>query len=98
MDRKLYAIVDTLAQDIVGPVITCRNEAEAVRLFTDLLAQQGTSINLHPKDHALVWLGDTTATLPERDGEKPYPIIDRVGLRVVMDGSLWLATTSNGGN
>lgn len=58
MHRELYCIVDRKAKDLVGPVITVRHEAEAVRLFCSLIAAKGeTQVGQFPKDHTLMAIG-----------------------------------------
>jgi len=58
MHRELYCIVDRKAKDLVGPVITVRHEAEAIRLFCSLIAAKGeTQVGQFPKDHSLHHIG-----------------------------------------
>lgn len=56
----LYAIVDKVAQDIAGPITFHKHPATAVRLFTDVISQEGTIVSKHPDDYELVRLGYLT--------------------------------------
>lgn len=53
----LYAIIDLLAEDVVGIIQQHRHEATAVRFFSDVASQEGTVVAKHVNDHALVRLG-----------------------------------------
>jgi len=82
---KLYAIRDTLAGSIVGPVQSFKHDAIAVRFFGDVAAQPGTSINQHIEQHELLLLGE----LDDETGElflqpATVPV-------VVMTGAAWKA-------
>lgn len=91
MYRELYGIVDNLAEDLVGPVITCRNKAEAVRLFTDLLSNPNTSVGLHPKDHHLLFFGLVTDNPATPEGDHAWRVNGQVGV-LVLSGEQWLAS------
>lgn len=60
--RIIYAIIDTLVQDIMGQTITARAEQEAVRFFADLTNTPGTVVHSHPHDHTLIKLGEIVHT------------------------------------
>lgn len=53
---NIYIIFDALAQQIVH-ILTCANDAAAIRLFSDSIQQKGTLINTHPEDFYLRCLG-----------------------------------------
>lgn len=85
--RKLYAVIDTLAQDITGTVITLRNDAEAIRFFTDILSSNDNNVARHPLDHQLVCMGEII-----NDNGDIY-LADAHGTNtLVMTGEQWLAT------
>lgn len=88
MLRRIYAIYDKVAEDISGPAITCRNEAEAVRLFTELLNRKDSTIGAHPKDHDLIWLGDIISKHTE--GVQLDAARGESG-QIVMSGETWAA-------
>lgn len=56
--KTLYAVWDTLANAIVGNIITLRNDMEAVRLFTGLLHNKETNVGAYPTDHELWAVAD----------------------------------------
>lgn len=59
--KGLYAILDTLANDIPAQVIhMVPLEAPAVRLFADAVLAKGSQIAQHPTDYVLVRLGYIT--------------------------------------
>lgn len=55
--RNIYAIVDLIAQDILGGLHLAMHDAVAVRLFSDVAQMQGSLIEKHPEDFSLVRLG-----------------------------------------
>lgn len=67
----LYAIMDTMAQDILGStnaITIHKHEATAVRFFSDIAGTPGTLVNQHPEDCQLVrlaWLTDDNTILPD---------------------------------
>lgn len=95
MRTGIYAVIDTLANDLVGPVQTHKAEAIAVRFFSDIAAMRNSLIGRHPQDHQLVRLGwlliDETA-----DGNTPTIEPD---YQVILTGANWAAaqrTDDNG--
>lgn len=54
---NLYQIYDTVDQRVVGPIMTVRHEAAAIRYFTDLLRDEKTTIGQHPDDYKLILIG-----------------------------------------
>lgn len=63
MPRILIAIIDTVTNDIVGPVQVYGHPAPAIRMFSDVALDERTSIHQHIKDHILVSLGTLTDEL-----------------------------------
>lgn len=57
MQKIIVAIVDTLTQDIVGPLQMYPHPAPAVRMFGDVIMMQGSQVGAHPKDYELRCLG-----------------------------------------
>lgn len=60
MIRGLYAIVDTLAADLIGnlnAITVQKHEATAVRFFGDVAKAEGTFVHQHIEDCALLRLG-----------------------------------------
>lgn len=60
--KRIYAIIDTLADTLVGQLFIFRHDAPAIRFFSDLISDPQTAIARHPKDHKLVCLGGLTDT------------------------------------
>ncbi|QCQ85142.1 nonstructural protein [Blackfly microvirus SF02] len=57
MPKMIIAIVDTLANEVTGPLWTWQNAAPAIRQFGDLVTDQKTQIAQHPEDYDLVQVG-----------------------------------------
>ena len=53
----LYFIRDNKAQATFGPLLTCRNDAEASRYFRDLIGNKQTLPGQHPDDFDLYCTG-----------------------------------------
>lgn len=89
MPRLLIAIVDTLANEIVGPIQLFPHQAPAIRMFGDVLADDRTAPAQHPDDHQLVMLGtvdESMTILPQRE--------------VLLTGAQWrlMSQTRNNAN
>lgn len=70
MPRILIAIVDILANDILGPVQVFPHPAPAIRMFSDVCKDERTQIYQHIEDHHLVKLGtleDDLTITPARE-------------------------------
>lgn len=87
MRRLLFAIKDTLADDITGTVLSLRNEPEAVRFFRDLLQDSGNQVGKHPADHELLLLGEVKTV-----NDETY--IDTNCAKTVLTGGQWLQMMS----
>lgn len=61
--RKLIAIVDTLANDILGPVQLHHRDETAIRTFSDIATMPNSQIGMHIKDYHLVCLGELNEEL-----------------------------------
>lgn len=81
--RYLIAIVDTKANDIIGPIQLFRRTEPAVRMFTDLCKTKDNPIGLHVADHELQIFG----TMDDDSLEMTY---DR---SVIITGTQWLTLT-----
>jgi hypothetical protein len=55
--RKIIAIIDTITEDITGPLFLFRHEAPAIRQFGDIAATPNTALHAHIEDYNLVQLG-----------------------------------------
>lgn len=83
MTRQIYAVLDLVAQDIIGGLMLFPHDAPVIRIFTDGLADPSTTLNKHPDDFALVSLGEVTSEGSdiELSGYSKY--------RVVLTGTAW---------
>lgn len=57
MTQGLYVVVDNKAGQALGGVHVFRHDAPAVRMFTDIHADEQSVIHKHPSDFALVRVG-----------------------------------------
>lgn len=55
--RRIYAILDTVSDMILGGLHLFPHDAPAVRFFGDLCADPQTSLGRHPDDHELILVG-----------------------------------------
>lgn len=55
--KSLYIILDVVAEQQVGEVVSVAHERAAIRDFHDLLADKRTSLSRHPGDYQLVYVG-----------------------------------------
>lgn len=53
----LYFLRDNKANATFGPLLTCRNDAEACRYFRDLIGNKQTLPGQHPEDFDLYCAG-----------------------------------------
>lgn len=77
----LYAVLDTVADLIIGGIQIHRHEASAIRTFGDVATMPNSVVAAHPGDFILVRLGhldDSNMLVPDHS--------------VVMTGAQWLAT------
>ncbi|WNK12584.1 MAG: nonstructural protein [Microvirus sp.] len=81
MIKNLYAVRDTVANNIVGGIIMEALDAPAIRAFYDALRAPGNLLSEHPADFVLVQLGNIdTATGDLRE----QPVI------TIATGNGWL--------
>lgn len=79
--KLIYAIIDMIAEDIIGTLITQNNDAGAIRIFNDVASDPQSWVHKHPEDYILVELGTLT-------GETTI-IPNQLGHRVVVTGQAW---------
>lgn len=83
--RIVVAIIDTVTQDVVGPLMIHRHEAPAIRMFEDVAKMDGSAVHQHVEDHELWQLGflnDTDLTL-------------QASKKLLISGAQWLALQTN---
>lgn len=57
MPRKIIAIVDTLANDVAGPLLVFQHSAPAIRYFSDVALHPDSQIGKHVEDYILLEIG-----------------------------------------
>lgn len=87
--NHIYALLDTVARDILGGLHIFRHDAAAVRWFCDLAANEKTAIAAHPTDYELVYIGEVRL-----DDETGIPALIPAEPRTVLTGSQWQAMTN----
>lgn len=78
--REIYAILDTVANALVGTIFIHRVDAAAIRMFGDIASRNDTIVGMHPRDFHLVTLGRLT---------DDNQII--AAPRVILTGDAWVA-------
>lgn len=84
MRKGIYAILDTVANDIGGQLLMLPNPTTAIRTFADIAQAKGTTVNAHVDDYVLIELAqiDTETGLIT-----PHPEPE-----VILTGKAWLAS------
>lgn len=70
MPRIIAAIIDTVANDIVGPIQAFRHPAQAIRFFSDVASEPNTIVSKHIQDYVLTQfahLEDDLTMTPHRE-------------------------------
>lgn len=78
--RTIYAILDLVANDIIGGLHIHRHEAAAIRFFSDIANMPDSNINRHPADFQLVQLGHLN---------EKHQIVENY--KLVITGAQWAA-------
>lgn len=83
---NLYQIFDRNAETVVGPVLSFKGHGPAVRMFTDALKDEKTTLAQHPEDYDLIQIAQQN----EETGEV---IFEDGGVwpKSILMGSAWLA-------
>lgn len=96
MHRKIIAIIDLKAEDIVGPLWLFRHDAVALRQFIDIAEQKDTQVHQHLEDYELVELGQL-----EEDNQTITPtnrvITTGKALKALMEQEAEKAKAAEGG-
>lgn len=92
MKKKIYAIRDRIANELVGMsmylLFAFRTDQQAIRYFADAIFDPKSVLNKHPADYELVELAELHETMA---GEV---IVSDEGHRVVITGDALLAATT----
>lgn len=82
MRTGIYAIRDIKADDIIGGLHMHKHHAAAIRMFSDIAADEKTYISKHPEDYELLRLGYL-----DLDGTPPIA----PELQTIITGVQWAA-------
>lgn len=81
----LYAIRDKVAGQIIGGIWLHRNDAAAIRMFTDVAQDQQSMIHRHTTDFELVKLGELNNDTSVDGLREPQLILDGSTLNAIQD-------------
>lgn len=56
--NRLYQIYDKKAESVVGPIMSCKADAVAIRAFSDNMRQADSPLAQHPEDFDLLLIGE----------------------------------------
>lgn len=84
---QLFQLYDTVAQQVIGPIIPAPHAAPAVRHFVDLLKDKTTTLSAHPGDYSLLRIGTQDELTGVLTPQSPV---------AVLTGAAWLATQTEG--
>ena len=85
MPRKLItAIYDNVARAMVGPFQIFPHEAPAIRMFSDVAADNRSLVGQHPGDFDSILMGHL-------DDESDPPMIEPKAATPIITGAQWLA-------
>lgn len=82
----VYAILDTIADQLIGGLVHYKHDAAAVRFFSDVAAMKESLIAKHPQDFDLIRLGYIT----HHHEMEPNNA-------VILKGSMWAAAQNDHG-
>lgn len=101
--KRVYAILDTASEMLFGGLHLFPSDTPAIRFFGDIASDQQTMIARHPKDFALVHVGDVydngqwcNEQVEGVTDERGQPVYRQTTLRLVMTGEQWLAAQNPG--
>lgn len=64
MKIGLYAIYDSVAKDLIGPIQMHKHDAVALRTFREILQLPNSAIAKNPRDYTLIRVGHVDAERP----------------------------------
>lgn len=79
--KRLYAVFDTVANDLVGGVMLDTHDAPVIRLFREMATRDGSKIAVHAKDMQLISLGEINENLEI----KPHVQIIITGAKIAQE-------------
>lgn len=80
--KKLYTVLDTVSNLILGTVILEQADAPAIRTFHDALSNNQSALATHPADYNLICLGTIYMSTGEIQAHPP---------ETVATGAQWAA-------
>nr|AVQ10225.1 packaging protein [Gokushovirinae environmental samples] len=86
MEYQLITILDRAIQAFL-PLGNVRAEGEALRVFKDMIEQQGSPQNKHPDDYDLYIVGKFNDQTGEITPEKPRKIADGKTYREMLSAT-----------
>lgn len=78
--RKIYCVYDKKAQELLGGLVMFRNDAPAVRYFTDGVSTEGSIVHQHPEDFELLCVAEISSD--GRCTAYPDPVVVVTGAAV----------------
>ena len=94
MRKRLYAIRDIRAVEVVGGVHVFPGDPAAVRFFNDIATDKQTMVGRHLKDHELLCVGVIDTETGEVAREEEFPTLPRQ----VVTGAAIVALEEDQGN
>lgn len=85
--RQIIAIMDTLANDIVGPLTIHQSDAAAIRFFGDVASHPDSQVGRHIEDYELVAI----ATIDDAGDLQVLPVNHDFRPRIILTGRQWAA-------
>ena len=86
MTLELYQIMDTVAGHVTGPIFTAMNDAVAIRMVRNTVADPKSDMRTNLRDFNLLHIG----TQNEETGQ-----LETILIRTIITGSQLLATLDN---
>lgn len=74
MVRRIYAVYDKLAKDIITGLYIQPNDTVASRSFVDMVRAPDTNVNKHPEDYCLICLGSLVELAEPGAAEIPLAV------------------------
>lgn len=88
----IYAVLDLKAEEIHGGthLFLFGHDAAAVRMFTDVLADERSMLSRHPEDYNLVRIGDVITRL-DQGSDLQLGAIQQLRIETILSGAQWAA-------
>jgi len=93
--RRLYSILDLVANSIVGGVHVHGHDAPAIRMFGDIAAAEGTSIHQHLPDYDLLLIGELDDETGQITPCEPVVVLSGAALKATWEQQAAREVTAN---